>query len=270
MVLLCILLPAYISMAYVHSQRRTLEVAQSIDATHNISLVDGISRISWPALAAFALAGFLYAAIANVPGTILQFFSTTPTARAMISGQLMIWTLMAMLLYMRTHAAKQFRAASEMVPVDIFETSNLRAFAQVSLTDVLIVVAGLVLSTVQSLDFSFRLDNYSKALIVLVPTLAYISIYPIWGLHKTMKQMQKSQLEELNSLITAAPRSLSPDDVTHLERLLQRRERVTAAPVWPIDITFLQRLLIYIIVPPLAWVGAALVETLIDGMIVAG
>ena len=52
-----------------------------------------------------------------------------------------------------------------------------------------------------------------------------------------------------------------------LEVLLQRRERVSNAATWPIDVGFLQRFLFYIIIPPLAWVGAALVEFVIDGFI---
>jgi len=185
----------------------------------------------------------------------------------MIFGQISIWVLLGMLLYIRIHCARQFRAASHQVQIDIFATAKLKPFAQVGLIDILIIVIGLMLSTVQSLDFSFRPDNYSKALVIILPAICYLSLYPMWGLHLAMKKIRQEQLTELESLVKAASKSLKHDDITLLESLLQRRERVLTAPTWPIDIAFLQRLIIYIIIPPLAWVAAALVEYLLAGFL---
>jgi hypothetical protein len=52
-----------------------------------------------------------------------------------------------------------------------------------------------------------------------------------------------------------------------LENLLQRRERVLAASTWPMDVGTLRRFVFYIIISPLAWVGAALVESLLEGFL---
>lgn len=182
-------------------------------------------------------------------------------------GQVSIWVLLGLLLYIRTHTARQFRTASQAVHIDIFATAELKPFAQIGLTDVLIIVIGLMLSTVQSLDFIFRPDSYSKALVIVLPAIGYLSRYPMWGLHLAMKKIRQEQLTELESLIQAASKLLKDDDITLLESLLQRRERVLAVPTWPIDIAFLQRLISYIIIPPLAWVGAALVEYLLAGFL---
>ena len=77
----------------------------------------------------------------------------------------------------------------------------------------------------------------------------------------------QAQLDELNNMIRQASKAIEPAAVADLETLLQRRERVLAAPTWPVDIAILQRLLFYIIIPPLAWVGAALVEMFVDGFV---
>ncbi|MBL6691279.1 MAG: hypothetical protein ISP91_12890, partial [Pseudomonadales bacterium] len=79
--------------------------------------------------------------------------------------------------------------------------------------------------------------------------------------------IRQEQLDELNRLIREASKSLSPDDVHQLEVLLQRRERVSSAPTWPADVSTFQRFLLYIIIPPLAWVGAALVELVVEGFL---
>ena len=56
----------------------------------------------------------------------------------------------------------------------------------------------------------------------------------------------------------------------HLERLnalLRRREYVEDVHGWPLDIRLLSRAVFYVIIPPLAWVGAALVELSIETLI---
>ena len=45
--------------------------------------------------------------------------------------------------------------------------------------------------------------------------------------------------------------------------LLYRRE-ITAAPEWPFDTSVMGRLALYLVIPPLTWVGAALIEMLVD------
>ncbi len=267
MVLLLVLMPAYIIVSFIYAQRRSLDLARQIDAANQLTLSTVIKHPPKRAVLIAAVLGFLYAIAFNVPGNGANLLTTSPPERAVILGQLLIWSMMGCLLYVRIHIARAFRRASESVTVDIFEPSRLRPFAQSALTDVLIIVIGLVLSTVQSLDFSFRPDNYSKALVILVPAIIFLSLYPIWGLHQRMSALRREQLRMLNSRIGDASKALVDADVANLEILLQRRERVSSAATWPIDISILQRFLFYIIIPPLAWIGAALVELLIDGFI---
>ena len=89
----------------------------------------------------------------------------------------------------------------------------------------------------------------------------------MWDIHKRMLAIKTQQLADLAVRISQTSTALSTPEVNQLEVLLQRRERVLAATTWPLDITILQRFLFYIIIPPLAWVGAAIVEYLIEGMI---
>ena len=267
MLLLMTLMPAYIMTASVYGQRRSLQIARMIDRMNHLNLSQRVTEVSLAGLAVSALLGFLYAVIFNIPSASLTFPEASPTERAMMFGQVLIWVTLACMLYLRITVSRAFRSVSESVEINIFETSNLRPFAQTGLLDVLFIVLGLVLSTVQSLDLSFRPDNYSKAVIILVPAIIYLALYPVWGIHKRMAGMRQQQLDELNRLIRDASKSLAPEQVNQLEVLLQRRERVTASPAWPIDLGTVQRFLFYIIIPPLAWVGAALVEFVLDGII---
>ena len=270
MVALVIIMPVYLVSAFFYSQRRSAEFARHIDGLNNPGLAEAMKKFNPVILTLCSLLGLFYALVFNIPGNGLNILEIDPTERAVMIGQILIWTLLGGFLYLRIHVARQFCAAGARAQVDIFEPSNLRPFAQTGLIDVLIIVAGMVLSGVQALDFSFRPDNYSKALVIVAPAIVFLAIYPMWGLHKKMHAMRQTQLDELNGLIGAASKSLSDEAVIQLEALLQRRERVIAAPTWPVDIAIMQRFLFYIVLPPLAWVGAAMVENFINDLLSQG
>lgn len=267
MILLIILVPAYFAVAAVYGIRRSAELARQVDTLNGTQLESTILRLPGRQIALFALFGFLYAVIFNIPGHGVDFLNVNTIDQSMILGQVLIWTVTGCLLATRFHVIRAFHHASRQVDINLFETSNLKPFARIGQIDVLIIAGVLVLSTVQSLDFSFRSDNYSKALIIAIPSALYLTIYPMWDIHKRMLAIKTQQLADLAVRISQTSTALSTPDVNELEVLLQRRERVLAVTTWPLDITILQRFLFYIIIPPLAWVGAAIVEYLIEGMI---
>jgi hypothetical protein len=267
MVLMLITMPAYIAICYVKGTRRSREIAASVDEANGTELADTVINYPIRLSLTFGFVGFLYAVLFNIPGFGLNFLSVDNTEKATIIGQVMVWTIMGVFLPVRCRIAYAFNRASQSVPIDIFEPGNLRPFAQIGLVDVLIISGALVISTVQSLDFAFRPDNYSKALVIALPAIFYLAIYPMWRLHQRMVNIRQVQLEELNIRIKAASKDIDIDHINQLEILLQRRERVLAVSTWPVDITIVQRFLLYIVIPPLAWIGAALVELMIDGFI---
>ncbi len=52
--------------------------------------------------------------------------------------------------------------------------------------------------------------------------------------------------------------------ITRIELLMQHRDRVRHTSAWPIDLSIAFRLILFIIIPPLAWLGAAFVELGLD------
>ena len=52
-----------------------------------------------------------------------------------------------------------------------------------------------------------------------------------------------------------------------MDTLLDMRERVAHAPGWPMDLAGVRRILLYVVLPPLTWAAAALVEMLIDSAV---
>ena len=268
MTLLVTLMPAYMGATGIYGYRRSFEIAQLTDSIHGTDLTQLFTATPWKLIGTAGTVGVLFGILFNIPSQgWMNFILETPTDIVIAFGQILVWLVFFCLIALRLRIARGFNHASRSVSIDILEPTSLRPFAQNGLIDVLLFSGGLALSTVQSLDFSFRADNYTKALTIAVPVMLYLAIYPIWEIHKKMQAMKAEQLRELDERIGGASKSLEIDAMNKLEILLQRRERVSDCATWPIDIAILQRFFFYIIIPPLAWIGAALVESVIDGFI---
>ena len=129
---------------------------------------------------------------------------------------------------------------------------------------VVIVVGGLAIAVVQSIDAQFRMENYATAFLVAIPAGTALLIRPMWSLHRRLAERKKYLLEEVCLQLETASEKSSTADMAVLESLLQRRDRIKAINTWPLDVAIWRRLFFYVLIPPLAWSGAALVEVVID------
>lgn len=168
------------------------------------------------------------------------------------------------MIAIRLHTALQFNEAGRRVPIDIYEQSSLRPFSRNSLVDVLVVMGGQSLTALQSIDAQFRYFNYVWSRIVSIPTALTLAIVPTVAIHKLIPALRNTELGAVNQIIQDSPRDLATTNIASLELLLRRRERLQSLNTWPIDVTVVIRFFLYLVIPPLAWLGAALVEIALD------
>ena len=91
--------------------------------------------------------------------------------------------------------------------------------------DVLVIVGALVLTTVQSIDATFRYQNYLFSMLVAVPAMLILLLRPMLSLHARLRARRQAELTAVSALIRAAPKTLGVSDIAALEALLQRRDR---------------------------------------------
>lgn len=263
MLLTIIIIPTYATYAFILTFRKSLSLAIQIDESFDTSLYQAVLKLPLKPMSIAIIMGALYALIFNVPGSGLDFFLLGSEQQSITVGQIFMWGSMFPLLLHRLLIARAFNLVGANVSIDIFTPSRLNYFAQNGLIDALAISIALVLTTAQSLDFSFRLDNYSKAFAIAGPAILYLSIQPMYTLHKRMKAIRNAELAIINTSIAKAAKTLQHEDMQDLEVLLQRRDRLSALSTWPVNTTIIQRFILYVVLPPLAWVGAALVEELV-------
>jgi hypothetical protein len=266
-VLLLILTPAFLITYLVVAQRRSIRFADRLVASHLVSSdpAGWLQKIAGRTVLLGAIVGFLYGVGFNLlPEWRNSFGSLGFQVQSLVIGQVLLWTVVGFVLTYRIHTALCFYKQGKIVPVDLYDTSKYEPFARNGLDDVFGITVLLVLTLLQSLDAEFRLANYITAWIIALPAAAALLILPMLSVHRRLLGHKKAFLEEMYRQVADASRVVDPDSITQIELLMQHRDRVRHTSAWPIDLSIAFRLILFIIIPPLAWLGAAFVELGLD------
>lgn len=70
--------------------------------------------------------------------------------------------------------------------------------------------------------------------------------------------------------IASAGRGHDPEELLRLNALVERRAYLRGVHTWPMDLRAVLRVGFYLIIPPLAWIAAALVEQIVVGFLAGG
>jgi hypothetical protein len=265
--LMLIILPSYLAVAIVFAQRRSLLLSRQIESQQDFDFTHHVVRFPERKLFVGMVAGFVFSFL-NLPGDIRTILSGEDRVLIAIAlGQMLMWTFVGLLFALRYHVARAFYEAGRQVDLDLFEVSNLKFFGQAGLTDALLIVIAMVITTLQSLDTQIRLYNYINTFLVTLPAITVLMVTPMYSVHRRIVEMKHAEFQRIRERLRAVPKDLNVEHMGQLELLLQRRDRLGTVSSWPIDISIVSRLLLYIVVPPLAWIGAAYVEIVLDAIL---
>lgn len=269
--LLLILTPSFLITYLILAQRRSLGFADRLVASRLVSSdpAKWLREIRGRTVTIGVLLGFLYGFLLNLlPEWRSSFAELGIQIQSVMIGQLFLWTLVGFVLAYRIHTAIAFYQKGKVVPIDLYDTSKYVPFARNGLDDIFAITVLLVLATVQALDVQFRLNNYLTAWIIAFPAGASLLILPMLSLQRRLLAHKREFLAEMYSQVSDASRAAEPGSLAQIELLMQHRDRIQHTSAWPIDLSIATRLILYIIIPPLAWLGAAFVEFALDRILV--
>jgi hypothetical protein len=262
-VILLVLVPTFLLLFLISGQRRSMRYAQELfDNGASDQRPETWLRPINVRLPLIGMAlGLIYALLVNTPLAWLgDFFHANSVARSLVIGQAILWTLLGLVLSYRLHTAFSYNKLGRTVRFDLLDVRRVAPFAKNVVDDAVAIAILLALSTTQSLDAQFRLDNYASAMLVALPAAGFLFLLPMLSIHRRLVQARAEYVEQMNSQIASASRELAPDAIQKLELLMQHRDRAADILTWPLDWTIYSRLAFYIILPPIAWLGAAFVE----------
>lgn len=266
--ILLIVIPTFLMTAWGLLLRRSVVLLRQVDELSPDHQFEARVRTPLWVFALGAVIGGVYAVVFNLPvDSVRDLTEGGSLLTVLVLCMILLWTCVGVILASRLFVASLFFDAGRAVPVDPYDQSTLEPFAHSGMSDMLLVVGALVLSAVQSIDATFRYENYLYGSIVALPAALVLLLWPMASVHGRLKACKSDELAAVNVLIRAAPKSLEQGDISPLETLLKRRDRIKDIPVWPLNTSMVSRLVVYGIIPPVAWIAAALVERLVEDVL---
>ena len=256
------LLPGYLIGAYVHLHRATVKTLHELGAAHGAAPIDSeltrVSRFVWiliPLLVLYSSwqnRGVFEGLYAGLPSGPIDYVS--------VVSSWFLWAVIAFFLAWRIPATLKLRRFAANLDVDVFNLQSLRPLTNLAAKDVLVIAGAMAFMPLQSLDAELRWINYEGGVYVGIPSALLMLVIPLTGGRLAIVAAKAKRLAEVRRLIAAADRG----DVVRLETLLAHEQRIEELPDWPFDAQLAMKLFGYAVIVPLAWVGAALVENIVD------
>lgn len=179
---------------------------------------------------------------------------------AMFLGNCLLWGVVGLMLCWRVRVSNGISNMGESLDLDIYRLDKLQPLARLATTEILVVAGAMAFMPLQSLDAKLDAANYLPGMGVGIPAAAILFLLPLWGAHRNIVKRKAERL----AVLYAQQDSISRDEIADLEPMTAHIDRVNSIPNWPIDVQMISRIFVYVVIAPLAWVCAALVEQMLE------
>lgn len=205
----------------------------------------------------------------------MAFADAMASSEGMITtlGALLVWMVMTSVISMLVKQTTLFaRLGASNVRISLLSPRKLLPFARVSISSSLAVIGALALFPLMSIQSGFKLaESLPGAIATLIP-LMVMFIIPVWPVHRRLRLMKEQEMSDLDTQIedctgTDSDVASDPELLEKLAPLLNYRREISQVSTWPFDAGVVTRLSFYLIIPPLTWAGAALIENLVDSVL---
>ena len=186
------------------------------------------------------------------PGTILNLIITTA-----------IWITMTATIASLVENAIVFKRLTGQIEFNVLDTQVLTPFGSVAVSSTLALIGAQAAFPLLIVGSDSGWVSFVPGLVATGAPMIFLFLLPVIPMHRRIMSAKRTTLA--GAAVDLAPLlSAEHPDYAGLEPLLTYRREVIAAPEWPFDTTVMGRLAIYLIIPPLTWIGAALIEILVD------
>lgn len=183
----------------------------------------------------------------------------------------MFWiTLCQMLVVFLSNAFTFWKLGVHFTSIDLFETQTLTPFARVAIRNILIFVGGWSLIPIALAQNMAFLTPVMLAFFFTLPFAVVLLVLPMLSVRQRVAAEKEAELARLHeaihgnrSALKDSPISEDAETIT-LSNLVIYRDLIEKVNEWPIDYTIVIRLIIYVVIPLLAWIGSAIVGAMVE------
>lgn len=158
------------------------------------------------------------------------------------------------------------RTARQIGTFNLLDTSLVKPYGQQGVRSSLLAVISLSISANLWLDPGSPAAGTGTS-VVMLSSAALIALFlPTWGIHQQLKSAKSDELKLIRSAIASRRdlESRTVDDAQHLRADLAVERRLLEVSEWPFDAGSYGRVVLYVFLGFGSWIGAALVEQLLE------
>ncbi len=201
------------------------------------------------------LGGGQIALAIELPATFLSMLVT-----------ILIWIVMTATIASLVQNAVMFKRLAESAEIDVLDTRSLTPFGSIAVSSTLAMIGAQAAFPLLIVGSGTSWVSFAPGLVATGIPMVLLFLLPVLPVHRRIITTKQSVLAQVNADIQAL-KVTGPPDYPALQPLLTYRREVMDASEWPFDTSVMGRLAIYLIIPPLTWIGAALIEILVEGAI---
>lgn len=180
---------------------------------------------------------------------------------------LLVWLTLSVATTALTDNAKLFRRLTAHIRIDLLDAASVAPVGTMAVHSTLVVIGALALFPIMWVSGPIDAWTTTPGVLLLSIVVVVLVVVPLWPLRTRLRDVKRNTLYDLQQQINDRRSQLAPDAVGSdevLQRLLNFRREITAVNEWPVDVGALTRLFSYAVIVPLTWIGAALIEMMVD------
>ncbi|MEH6559251.1 MAG: hypothetical protein V7459_15305 [Oceanicoccus sp.] len=201
---------------------------------------------------------------------VMSVFSNNQNASAI--GASLVWLLLMTTNYALVENALLLAKLGRRIKIDLLTNSHHVAIARVAIVSTLSIIGAQSLFVLLMIDADANWISFFPGTVITSGPMFVLFLIPVLPLYRRMRDAKSTELVAIDAQI----RLLRPNadsaltDLTsigNLNQLLLYRREIRQVSEWPFDVPALIRLAFYLVLPPLTWVAAALIENVVDTVI---
>ena len=202
----------------------------------------------------------------GTPLALLEQAGRSVAAASVAVGVQLVWMVFTLVVAGLLDNALLLNRLARHARIRILDTSRLRPFATVAVLSTLALIGAQAAFPIMTLEGGIDPLAYIPGLLATSVPMVIIAALPVWPVHRRLMAQKRAILDDLNRRIgeTPLPDPDATESLAAIAPLLTYRREVAQASEWPFDVGVMTRLALYLIIPPLTWVGAALIEHVVE------
>jgi hypothetical protein len=224
---------------------------------------------TWSTLGLGVAAGLLHnVLLAGSPTVLMHRLTTNLPASALVIGALLVWIVMMFVVSALIDNARLFNRLSAHTAIDLIDPGRLTAFARVAVASTLALIGAQAAFPVLWVSPDSSVVAMVPGLLATGTPMFFLLAMPIWPIHRAITTAKASELRRINERLRSMPR-IGEDtaDLAPLNQLLAYRREIAAVSEWPFNTGVATRLAFYLVIPPLTWIAAGLIDVMIERLV---